>query len=508
MKSLAWLLFHAAILMPCGAAAAAEAEEADPQPRPADARARDFPQAELERLVAPVALYPDTLLSLVLMAATYPAEITEAARWSKQNPGLQGEAAVRAVTRQPWDTSVRVLAGFPLLLSQMSESMDWTRRLGQSYLAREAQVLDAVQGLRQRALSAGHLRGGELAVERRGANIVIESASASSVHVPHYSPATLFGAGSPEHPPIEWAAWPGHAKRSGAIAWGPAVPMSRSFVYGGFDWRARHAHIANIRSYATAAIATSAPRSVEVVVREAKPEEAAIAEKAPIAAPSAPPVPLVDLLPPPAPRVENKPAQPQPGREQASSALKKPSLLDLFRQHPASPRNEAPRQAPVAVARAAPDAASTGASIIRLMPGALDVPEASARTAPVPPPVEPKPAPVVVEPKPAPLVVEPKPATVEPPAVKADERAREVPPAPAAKPAEPSAPKREEVAAPAPREEPAPVPVATVAVPPQSATAGAGAPARPRPKAFVSDADRKTLDFLLPAGPGGTRAAR
>jgi hypothetical protein len=205
--------------------AAASAETAAAPAEPSAPSAHDVPEQELERLLGPVALYPDTLLSLVLMAATYPSEVTEAASWSKRNSGVQGEAAVRAAMRQPWDTSVKTLTGFPLLLAQMQESMDWTRRLGEVYLARETDMLETVQKLRRRALAAGHLRSGELAVERRGAHIVIEQAGGAAIHVPHYSPPAVYGpAASTQHPSIEWPAWPGYTRR-GAMAWGPAVPQ-------------------------------------------------------------------------------------------------------------------------------------------------------------------------------------------------------------------------------------------------------------------------------------------
>src|SRR3954470_13958081 len=144
MRTIARLLLRAAVLIACSAVCAAEIGGTAGAPH-------EFSKPELERLLAPIALYPDTLLSLVLMGASYPAEVTEAARWSKENPRAHGEAAVRAAMRQPWDTSVITLTAFPPLLAQMNESMDWTRRLGQAYLAGEAAVLDVIQGLRQKA---------------------------------------------------------------------------------------------------------------------------------------------------------------------------------------------------------------------------------------------------------------------------------------------------------------------------------------------------------------------
>ena len=129
-------------------------------PAPASApgpQAQQFPPEEIEALVAPIALYPDSLLSQVLMASTYPLEIVHAARWVKTHKDLKGEAAVKAVQDQPWDVSVKSLVAFPQVLEPMNDKLDWTQRLGDAFLASEKDVLDAVQRLRVRAQQAGHL---------------------------------------------------------------------------------------------------------------------------------------------------------------------------------------------------------------------------------------------------------------------------------------------------------------------------------------------------------------
>src|ERR1043165_2148020 len=89
-----------------------------------------FSPQELDQILAPVALYSDALLSQVLMAASYPIEIVEAARWSKANPNLKGDAAVTAVKDQTWDVSVKSLVAFPAILAQLSDHLDWTQKLG------------------------------------------------------------------------------------------------------------------------------------------------------------------------------------------------------------------------------------------------------------------------------------------------------------------------------------------------------------------------------------------
>src|SRR5262245_1157027 len=129
----------AAMLLAMVAASAGVAQTQDEPP--------PFKPEEVEALVAPIALYPDDLLSQVLMAATYPLEIVQAARWAKANPNVKGDAAVKAVESQPWDVSVKSLVAFPQILEPMNEKIDWTQKLGDAFLADQKAVLDAVQRL-------------------------------------------------------------------------------------------------------------------------------------------------------------------------------------------------------------------------------------------------------------------------------------------------------------------------------------------------------------------------
>ena len=131
-----------------------------------------FKPEEIEALVAPIALYPDSLLSQVLMAATYPLEVVQAARWVKANPNVKGDAAVKAVESQPWDVSVKSLVAFPQILEPMDQKLDWTQKLGDAFLADQKAVLDAVQRLRSRADKSGNLQSTEqqkVIVEESGA---------------------------------------------------------------------------------------------------------------------------------------------------------------------------------------------------------------------------------------------------------------------------------------------------------------------------------------------------
>ncbi len=111
-----------------------------------------YSQQNLDQMLAPIALYPDALLSQILMAATYPLEVVEAARWSKARPGLAGDDSVRAAETEDWDPSVKSLLAFPQVLARMDENLQWTQLLGDAFLDQQSQVLDTVQSLRRKAL--------------------------------------------------------------------------------------------------------------------------------------------------------------------------------------------------------------------------------------------------------------------------------------------------------------------------------------------------------------------
>src|SRR5215831_3374732 len=117
-----------------------------------------FKPEEIEQLVAPIALYPDSLVSQILMASTYPLEVVEAARWAKANKTLKGDALTTALEQQTWDPSVKSLVNFPQVLDMMNEKLDLTQRLGDAFLAQQKDVLDAIQRLRSKAQTQGNLK--------------------------------------------------------------------------------------------------------------------------------------------------------------------------------------------------------------------------------------------------------------------------------------------------------------------------------------------------------------
>lgn len=224
---------------------------------PALAPAQDrFSQPELDRLLAPVALYPDPLLSQVLMAATYPADVVEAARWSRANPQFAGDDAVRAADGYDWDPSVKSLLAFPHLLQRMDENLPWTRSLGEAFLAQEPHVMDTVQQLRRRAHAAGNLRSDErILVQPQGQVIAIAPYQAQVLYVPYYDPLVVYGPWWwPAYQPVYWAPWPGYvrAHRPGitvAFWWGTPVYLSQGFFFGGVDWHHRQVRVVHLHSH-------------------------------------------------------------------------------------------------------------------------------------------------------------------------------------------------------------------------------------------------------------------
>ena len=227
------------LLVSLFATAAAAQYEQHPQPDPPR-----FSQAELDSMLAPIALYPDSLLSQMLMAATFPRDIAEAAAWSRGNSHIQGQDAVRAVDQEQWDPSVKSLVAFPQVLHMMDEHLEWTERLGDAFMSNPTGLSETIQVLRARADSAGTLRSSEEAVVTRDyGNYVIEPASPEMVYVPYYDPRTAYGQWWwPDSEPMYWAPWPGYAWSAGyaGFAWGYGVFVGPSYWYTSFDWPRRY----------------------------------------------------------------------------------------------------------------------------------------------------------------------------------------------------------------------------------------------------------------------------
>src|SRR5712691_8150649 len=208
-------------------------------------------QQELDQMLAPIALYPDSLLSQIFMASSYPLEVVEAARWSRANPGLKGEEAVNAVEQKDWDASVKSLTAFPQVIAMMYQQLDSTARLVDVFIAQQPQVMETVQSLRQKAYAAGNLRSTEQAyVVQQGEALAIEPASPQVVYVPYYDPRVAYGAWWwPAYPPVYWAPWPGYYAYPGyavGFAWGVGITVGARFFFSACDWRQRRVTVVNV----------------------------------------------------------------------------------------------------------------------------------------------------------------------------------------------------------------------------------------------------------------------
>ncbi|ELE9690838.1 MULTISPECIES: DUF3300 domain-containing protein [Enterobacter] len=201
---------------PVAPAPVAQQQVATPAAQPAPVVAPAYTAAQIDQWVAPIALYPDALLSQILMASTYPANVIQAAQWSKDNPNMQGDAAIQAVASQPWDPSVKSLVAFPQLMSLMGGNPPWVQNLGDAFLAQPKDVMDSVQRLRALAQKTGALQSTpqqtvttvtkpaaaktsttETTTATTSAPaptvIKIESADPQVVYVPTYNPNTVYG---------------------------------------------------------------------------------------------------------------------------------------------------------------------------------------------------------------------------------------------------------------------------------------------------------------------------
>jgi hypothetical protein len=244
------------LLVPAFAVVTAHAQDAKP-----------FTNEQLDQMTAQVALYPDSLLSQLFMATTYPDEFAEAAKWSKAHPDSKGDDAVKLVENEPWDPSVASLVAFPEVLITLGEKPDWVRNMGDAFLAQPEDVMNSVQRLRGQAQKAGNLKSNEqvkVTVEAPPAPtttvvqqaappqvIVIQPAQPSVVYVPAYNPTSVYGPWAyPAYPPYYYPPPPGYwfsRTIATGIAWGVGIGVSNA-LWGGFDW-GRHDVDINVNRY-------------------------------------------------------------------------------------------------------------------------------------------------------------------------------------------------------------------------------------------------------------------
>ena len=229
-------------------AQAAPAPTPATQPVAAQPVATTYTQAQIDQWVAPIALYPDSLLSQVLMASTYPDNVMQAVQWSQDNPTMKGDAAVQAVASQPWDPSVKSLVAFPALLAMMGENPPWVENLGNAFLAQPHDVMDSVQRLRAIAQQTGTLKSTPQqkvivaaaapvpATTSKSSTVSTSSTTAAApaptqvikieptdpqvVYVPNYNPSTVYGT------------WPNSAYPPVYLPPPPGEQFTDSFVKG------------------------------------------------------------------------------------------------------------------------------------------------------------------------------------------------------------------------------------------------------------------------------------
>ena len=202
----------------------------------------NFNEVELQQMLAPIALYPDALLSQVLMAASYPLEIVEAQRWISDNPTLAGSAAVQQADQTDWDSSVKSLVAFPAILQTMGANLQWTQRLGQAAVSQQPQVMYAVQVLRHRAYAAGNLTSNiQVQVVVSGSDIIIEPANSQVFYVPYYNPLGIYGKWWwPQYPPVTLASTPAYGYSLGTgFHWGDAIFLEADYFFGKIFWGER-----------------------------------------------------------------------------------------------------------------------------------------------------------------------------------------------------------------------------------------------------------------------------
>ncbi len=243
-------LTHLSIgLLLVGTAPAPLLAQGSPPPAADDSAAQGYSPEQLDALLAPVALYPDALLTQTLMATAYPLQVVEASRWvdDPANKGLTGPALDQALAAKDWDPSVKSLVPFPQVLAMLNTKLDWTQQVGWAMGAQQADVWASVQRLRQQAYAAGNLRNtDQQVVTTQDQAIVIEPAQPNVVYVPVYNPTVVYGTWAyPAYPPVYLPPPPGYAVGAAifaGFAFGAAVAINNSlwgwarphWGYGGY----------------------------------------------------------------------------------------------------------------------------------------------------------------------------------------------------------------------------------------------------------------------------------
>jgi len=219
------------VILAQAAAPSTPAPTAPASPAPADTTAKaaeKIPPEQLESLVAPIALYPDELLAQVLVASTYPLELVQLQQWMAKHPSLKDKALADSIAKQPWDSSVQTMAAVPDVVKRLADDVQWTTDLGNAFLAQQADVMDAIQRMRQKAKDKGALESNEqqkveTKVVEEKTVIIVESANPEVIYVPSYSPTVVYGYPYYPYPPIYYPPPPPPGAAFVAFSFGVAM---------------------------------------------------------------------------------------------------------------------------------------------------------------------------------------------------------------------------------------------------------------------------------------------
>ena len=216
------------------------AQETATQPALPGEQAPKIPNDQLDSLVAPIALYPDPLLSQTLVASTYPLEIVQLQQWMEKNENLKGKALADAVEKQPWDPSIQSMAIVPDVVKQLGDNIAWTSQLGDAFLSQESDVMDAVQRMRTKAESAGTLKTSEQQVvetqQVEGKSVVvIQPSNPDVVYVPSYNPTVVYGQPAYPYPSMYYPPYGAYAAGA-ALSFGVGVAVGSIWGNGGWGY--------------------------------------------------------------------------------------------------------------------------------------------------------------------------------------------------------------------------------------------------------------------------------
>lgn len=206
-----------------------------------------FSEAELAQILAPIALYPDSLLTHIVIASTYPLEVVEAFRWREKKNELEDSQIADLAQNQGWDPSVTALVAFPNVLARLNDDISWTQNLGNAFLEDEERVLDTIQVLREQAMQANSLKNLQnMTVTKVNKQIIIQPTQKEIVYVPYYDTRVVYGNWYwNRHPPVYWTPrslfsihFP--TRVSGLFHWNRGINISFNYHFSAFKWANRH----------------------------------------------------------------------------------------------------------------------------------------------------------------------------------------------------------------------------------------------------------------------------